>query len=252
MDIWGFLNFLESAETNRRLEEIQEENQWHRESMAQDKLHNTLKYFLQELYRKSGNVSSLNLSRVSQIEGRMRANYNNIYYRKKPEKSILVFIALFVVSVLIIIAGAFNASFIMGILFFALGYVIYRMYAQREAVYAYDGNIRDKQSSLKELRSTFPGLTSLGLYYKHYLDSHTEEVMSLLKQEDGYRAYQARKALYELFDMDSGYDIDIELYMLNSWNHELMKQYDKMTAQNKGSDNSLGYHLLKGLEGAKI
>ena len=43
MSTWDILNYLESAETNRRLEEIQEENQWHRELEAKNKLDNSLK-----------------------------------------------------------------------------------------------------------------------------------------------------------------------------------------------------------------
>lgn len=230
---WDILNYLESAETNRRLGEIQEENQWHRELKAQNKLNNSLKYLLQALYRKVNNdISYINLSDVKEIDAQIDANYRRIYNRRKPEKNIFVFIMVFFFSILIVIASSLKASpVVLGILFLFLGYSIYKMFAQRNAISDYENEVEKRRSNMYMIRYNFSYLSSRGVYCKHYLDSRIEDVVSLLEKDNYEKALDARIELYRLFDMTYSGDIDHSLNEINYWNHELMVEFDRITRE---------------------
>ncbi len=231
MSSWEYLAYAEAADTNKKLDEISEQNEYYRASQKKSRLENDLNYLFQALHKAQGDVSGINLAAVENLKQDMNSGYRSIFNHQKAEKNVLYPILIGFISLIAIAGYAISKSDSVVIIpFMLILYFIYKMSEIKNRIRHYEEAVRNKTGEVHRTKLHYPDLTSFGLYAKYYIDRKTREVLNLLLEQgkDDESVYLARKAVYKLFGFESDPRIENLQHVL-SWNNDLMRLYDNIT-----------------------
>jgi hypothetical protein len=232
---WEMLAYFEASEANKKLDEIREDNEAHRQRQEQLSIDKDINYLLQELYRVRGDVSKVNLFSVEKIKRDIERRYHFIYSRRRPEKNVLYIILIVFMSIASITVYAITKnSVVAGIPSMIILYSIYQMIQIKNNINSYDSNIERKKNEVYFLKHKYGNtLTALGLFSKYYIDDKTEGVLNqlIIQGESPSSVFSARKSLYKLFGFEVDPREDEDLRRLWSWNYDLLTMYDHISME---------------------
>ncbi len=227
---WEMLAYFEASEANKKLDEIREDNEAHRQRQEQLSIDKDINYLLQELYRVRGDVSKVNLFSVEKIKRDIERRYHSIYSHRRPEKNVLYIIVIVFMSIAAIAGYAITKnSVVAGIPSMIILYSIYQMIQIQNSINSYNNNIETKKNEVYFFKQKYGNtLTAFGLFSKYYIDDKTEGVLNqlMLQGESPSSVYTARKSLYKLFGFEVDPREDEDLRRLWSWNYDLLTMYD--------------------------
>lgn len=233
MSMWSFLSFLESSEANRKLDDIQKENNQQIRTKNANINNSIIVELFQDLYNNVNNITSVNLSKVSQINNYVNSQFNQLKNKVGPSRNYFNYSVIIFLSFLIYSMYEQN-----GLNFNWIGYIILLAdFIFLLFVISDERDIRSHKKYIKKLKSMLPflksnnmNLSAYGVFLKWYLKTAIKDIDRVLKS-NGKDTLNTKKELYKIFDVETENIsfVNIEKEMLLNFNKELIEEYDRLS-----------------------
>jgi len=216
------LSFMESAETNSKLDDMKIQNEIDKQNAREQEINKNISSLFQNLYNNN-DITKIDLSTVSSINNFINEKFNYLKTKPKPKHNYFGLLGISILIILVLYIYKHNGiTFLFVVLSIILGSLSLNAWADKKNIDNYKNTKVSIDKVLLSFKQQHSTLSLYGIYLKFYLDNHFQDIKTILnKNGEDKDMNMVIYNLYKVFDLNASID------EFKKWEYNIILNFNK-------------------------